>query len=140
MPLAGSAAQIAVTHNRLFAKADAAAKKAYVTWAKAEAATKTADVAEAAAMKVMGLADTADAAARQTDIRNTRLIEEIAKACKLKLSGFLVNDALELYYDLKRGREEMGYISKGWEDPGFRLGDLITVPRCKVARFKKCLA
>ena len=73
-------------------------------------------------------------------IRNTQLIEKIAKACKLKLSGFLVNDTLELYYDLKQGREEMGYISKGWEDPGFRLGDLITVPRSKADRFKTCLA
>ena len=46
-------------------------------------------------------------------IRNKMLIEKTAKACKLKLSGFLVNDALELYYDLTRGQEEMGYISRG---------------------------
>jgi hypothetical protein len=62
-------------------------------------------------------------------IRNRTLVEKIAKSCRLKLSGFLVNDALELYYDLKRGNAEMGYISKGWEDPGFRIGDLITVRR-----------
>jgi hypothetical protein len=69
-------------------------------------------------------------------IRNRMLVEKIAKSCKLKLSGFLFNNALELYYDLKSGREEMGYISKGWEDPGFRIGDLIEIPKPEAARFK----
>jgi hypothetical protein len=72
-------------------------------------------------------------------VRNTMLIEKIARACKLKLSGFLVSDVVELYYDLKRGREEMGYISRGWEDPGFRIGDLLTVPKSKAAQFKASL-
>jgi hypothetical protein len=72
-------------------------------------------------------------------IRNTMRIEKAARACKLKLSGFLVSDVLELYYDLKRGREEMGYISKGWEEPGFRIGDLIAVPKSKSRRLKACL-
>jgi len=30
-----------------------------------------------------------------------------------------------LYYDITRGRHDMGYIAKGWEDPGFRIGDLV---------------
>jgi hypothetical protein len=72
-------------------------------------------------------------------IRNRILIEKAARGCKLKLSGFLVNDALELYYDLKRGREEIGYVSKGWEDPGFRIGDIVTIPKSKAARFKASL-
>jgi hypothetical protein len=61
----------------------------------------------------------------EAHIRNRMMVEKISKECGLKLSGFLANDELELYNDLKRGRHDMGYISKGWEDPGFRIGDLI---------------
>ena len=35
----------------------------------------------------------------------------------------------ELYYDLKQGRHDVGYISKGWNDPGFRVGDLVSVSK-----------
>jgi hypothetical protein len=69
-------------------------------------------------------------------IRNTTLVEKTAKARRLKLSGFLVTDVLELYYDLKSGQQDVGYISKGWEDPGFRIGDMIVVPKSKAAQFK----
>ena len=57
-------------------------------------------------------------------IRNRKIVEGIARECGLTPARFLANEALELYYDIKRGRHEMGYISKGWEDPGFRIGDL----------------
>ncbi len=73
-------------------------------------------------------------------LQDVALVQKAAKASKLKLSGFRVNDALELYYDIKRGSEDMGYISKGWEDPGFRIGDLVAVPRSKAGRFKTCLS
>lgn len=55
----------------------------------------------------------------QAYIINRLLVESTAKECGLKLSGFLANDVLELYYDLKQGRHDVGYISKGWDDPGF---------------------
>jgi len=64
------------------------------------------------------------------------MVENIARECGLKLSRFLANDKLELYYDLKRGRHDMGYISKGWEDPGFRIGDLIVMEKLKEESFK----
>jgi hypothetical protein len=64
------------------------------------------------------------------------MLETIVKECGLKLSRFITNDELELYYDLKRGRHDMGYISKGWEDPGFRIGDIIEVPKHKMDFFK----
>lgn len=60
-------------------------------------------------------------------IRNRMVVEGIARECGLSLTGFLTNDALELYYDIKRGRHNLGFISKGWEDPGFRIGDLIEI-------------
>ena len=46
-------------------------------------------------------------------LRNTALIEKAARASKLKISGFRVNDALELYYDIKRGRSEMATSPRG---------------------------
>jgi len=60
-------------------------------------------------------------------IQNRMLVEGIARELGLSLARFLTNDALELYYVIKRGRHEMGYISKGWEDPGFRIGDLVEI-------------
>ncbi len=60
-------------------------------------------------------------------IRNRRIVGEIAAACRMTLTGFLMNDQLELYYDIKRGRHSMGYIAKGWKDPGFRIGDGVEI-------------
>jgi hypothetical protein len=60
-------------------------------------------------------------------IRNRTIVGGIARECGLTLAGFLTNDALELYYDIKSGRHDLGYISKGWEDPGFRIGDLVEI-------------
>jgi hypothetical protein len=74
----------------------------------------------------------------EAHIRNRIMVETIAKECGLKLSRFLANDALELYYDLKRGRHDMGYISKGWDDSGFRIGDLIKIPKDKIYSLKAC--
>lgn len=72
----------------------------------------------------------------ETHIRNRMMVKTIAKECRLKLSGFLANDELELYYDIKRGRHNMGYISKGWEDPGFRIGEVIDIPKNKIEVLK----
>ena len=72
----------------------------------------------------------------EAHIQNRMMVENIATECGLKLSRFLASDELELYYDLKRGRHDMGYISKGWEDPGFRIGDLIDMEKWKEESFK----
>jgi hypothetical protein len=63
----------------------------------------------------------------EAHIRNRTIIGGIARECGLILAGFLTNGTLELYYDIKRGRHDLGYISKGWEDPGFRIGDLVEI-------------
>lgn len=34
----------------------------------------------------------------------------------------------------------MGYICKGWEDPGFRIGDLIEVAKDRAAKCKAAVA
>jgi len=70
-------------------------------------------------------------------IQNTTMIRAVTKECGLSLSKCKMNNDLELYYDIKRGRHDLGYISKGWTDPGFRIGDLIELPRSKVDIFKR---
>lgn len=72
----------------------------------------------------------------EAHILNRALVEQVAKESGLKLSRLRANDDLELYYDLKRGRHDVGYISKGWDDPGFRIGELIRVPNRKLPSFK----
>ncbi len=60
-------------------------------------------------------------------IRDRMIIEDTARESGLALTGFRANDALELYYDIKRGRHDLGFIAKGWEDPGFRIGELVEI-------------
>jgi hypothetical protein len=60
-------------------------------------------------------------------IRNRAMVGTVARETGLTLAGFLTTDALELYYDIKRGRHNLGFISKGWQDPGFRIGDLVEI-------------
>ena len=57
---------------------------------------------------------------------------EIAKSAKLRLSGFHINKDLGLYFNIYRGRQFLGYISKGWGDPGFRLGEIVLVSVLKL--------
>ena len=75
----------------------------------------------------------------QSHIRNRIMIEGLGKECGVRLSGFLTNEHLELYYNLKQGRHDGGYISKGWDDPGFRVGEIIDVPKWNNADMKEHL-
>jgi|CXWL01.1.fsa_nt_gi hypothetical protein len=75
----------------------------------------------------------------QTHIRNRIVIEEIGKECGVTLSGFRAGEHLELCYDMKRGRHDVGCISKGWNEPGFRVGDIIEVPKWNNADMKEHL-
>lgn len=75
----------------------------------------------------------------QSHIKNRIIVEAILKECGVTLSGFRTNEHLELYYDLKHGRHDVGYISKGWDDPGFRVGDIIEVSKWNNADMKEHL-
>ena len=72
----------------------------------------------------------------QAHIVNRILVEQIAKECRLRLARFIINEHLELYYDIKQGRHDVGYISKGWDDPGFRVGDILNIPNQSLPQFK----
>ncbi len=55
--------------------------------------------------------------------KNIALVKKNAKNAGLKLERFISNKALEIYYDLLKKDRGVGYISKGWTDPGFRVGE-----------------
>ena len=73
----------------------------------------------------------------QAHIENRMIVEHTLKECGLRPSGFNSNEHLELYYDIVQGKREIGYISKGWDDPGFRVGDVIEVSKWKIAALKE---
>jgi hypothetical protein len=56
----------------------------------------------------------------------------LAEAAELKLAGFKTDEHLELYFDIHRGKEDVGFISKGWSDPGYRMGDTLLIPASKL--------
>jgi hypothetical protein len=59
-------------------------------------------------------------------IKDRQLLERVATEAGLSLSHFLTNGALSLYFAVRRGRYDLGYIAKGWGDPGFRVGEVLT--------------
>lgn len=63
-------------------------------------------------------------------------MDRLIKECGLQSDRLGANDALELYCDLIRNHRDVGYIAKGWDDPGFRIGDVIKVEKLKWEAFK----
>ena len=55
--------------------------------------------------------------------KNIYLVRETANKAGLELKRFINNKALELYFDILNKDKSAGYISKGWDDPGFRVGE-----------------
>jgi hypothetical protein len=68
--------------------------------------------------------------------KHRNLIEKLAEEMKLELYGFLTNKALELYYDIKWQESDIAFISKGWTDPGFRLGQIIRLSENELEQVK----
>ena len=73
-------------------------------------------------------------------IQNTIHVSEIIKQNGLSYKKFITNDNLELYYDLVRPEdntaEDLGYIAKGWDDPGFRIGNVIDFEDLEESEFR----
>ncbi|MBP7088788.1 MAG: hypothetical protein KBB01_05780 [Candidatus Omnitrophica bacterium] len=57
--------------------------------------------------------------------KNIKLLENCSKKLKLELKNFTSDNNLELYFDIYRDDQDICYIYKGWEDSGFRIGELI---------------
>lgn len=71
----------------------------------------------------------------QNQIENRTKVETAILVSGCSTTDFLCNEDLELYYDIAKDGEEVAFISKGWDDPGFRLGELVTVSADEICRF-----
>jgi hypothetical protein len=56
---------------------------------------------------------------------NTVIVERVAAKAGFRTSGFQSSAVMELYYDLAKGCRDIGYISKGWKDPGYRVANIL---------------
>ena len=61
--------------------------------------------------------------------KNIKLLENCAKKLKLELKNFTSNNNLELYFDTYRDDHDICYVYKGWDDPGFRIGELVELDK-----------
>ena len=66
---------------------------------------------------------------KQRQEEDIKLVNKYAGKLGLKLKEFHLNDELELYFDVFRGNDlkSICYISRGWDDPGYRLGESINI-------------
>ncbi|MBI4245421.1 MAG: hypothetical protein HY606_15135 [Planctomycetes bacterium] len=53
------------------------------------------------------------------------------------LNRLVVDSALEFYFDVYSGEKDIGYISKGWEDPGLRVGDILNISPDETRKLKE---
>ncbi|HTY04877.1 MAG TPA: hypothetical protein VMC86_00005 [Gemmatimonadales bacterium] len=73
-----------------------------------------------------------------------RLARVLADEAGLVLSGFRTTRDLAVFSAINREQEDVGYLAKGWGDPGFRIGGTLTVPEgisllwagAKIRRFR----
>lgn len=70
-------------------------------------------------------------------IQDRLVVEAALRECGLRPTGFGTDRVLEIYYDIAHGRREIGYISKGWDEPGFRVGNIVEISRWKAANLKE---
>ena len=69
----------------------------------------------------------------KTKSANKQLARHTLNKCGLRGHGFITNEHLELYYEIETlEKKDVGYISKGWEDPGFRVGNVVKVPIVRI--------
>ena len=61
-------------------------------------------------------------------LRTRSLAHAAAAAAGYELTETWGNPALELYADIRSGYRDVGFLAKGWEDPGFRVGDIVLLP------------
>lgn len=68
-------------------------------------------------------------------LRDTRQIRTLAGDLGLELSGFRWDEKLEVYYDVSHQGRDIGFVYKGWDDPGFGIGETIEIPADNMCLF-----
>ena len=69
-------------------------------------------------------------------IHSRQQVDALAAQCGIRLANFRTGVELELYYGMHQKNRAVGYISKGWSEPGFRIGDIILLPAKSVKTLK----
>lgn len=69
-------------------------------------------------------------------IRSIALVKECARKSRLNLKKFITDEHLEVYFDVYRRQKNLCFLAKGWDDPGFRIGEIIKLDK-KDPNFKK---
>lgn len=62
-------------------------------------------------------------------IRSIALVKNCARKSKLKLKKFITDEQLEVYFDVYRREKNICFLAKGWDDPGFRIGEIIKLDK-----------
>ncbi len=60
-------------------------------------------------------------------LRDVGRIHAVASELGLEISGFHSDEALALYWDVRRDGRDVGFIYRGWDDPGFGIGECVPV-------------
>lgn len=60
--------------------------------------------------------------------RTRELAEAAIAAAGYTVSDFNSDISLEVYFAITKGDQDVGFIAKGWTDPGFRIGEIVSVP------------
>lgn len=69
-------------------------------------------------------------------LKNAGVLIDLVERSGLSLSNVHSERELEFYCDVSKGKRDLGYISKGWTDPGVRVGDLIYFSDSAIPKFR----
>ena len=64
--------------------------------------------------------------------RNRYLLQSYAQEVGLILVNSYTNDEMQIYYELQWNGDTVGFISKGWAEPYYRLGQILCVAEDKL--------
>lgn len=62
-------------------------------------------------------------------LRSITMVKDCARKSKLKLKKFITDEYLEVYFDVYVRNKNLCFLAKGWDDPGFRVGEIIKLDK-----------
>ena len=69
-------------------------------------------------------------------MRNVAGLMDLARRSGLRLHNLHSDPIQEFYCDVSQGKRDLGFVSRGWTDPGVRVGDLIYFSGAAAPKFK----
>jgi hypothetical protein len=59
--------------------------------------------------------------------RHKRLLQTHAASCGLNLVNEFISECMQIYFEVQAEGAIKGFISRGWDEPGFRVGQVVMV-------------